>query len=281
MKALMRLFTNLFSGVETVKFMLAAFMYTLGRQPWFVRMFKIVYRRSRKRIEIDLTYDCQLKCLNCNRSCTQAPSKEFMTIAQINKFVEESVQQKTVWERIRLIGGEPTLHPDLLAIIKILLEYKHTFSPKTDIQLITNGFGPKVKEVLEQIPRDITIFNSQKKSSVQFFCSFNVAPQDSAGYKTGDYMGGCINSSSCGIGLNSYGYYCCGVAGGIDRVMGFDIGKKRLPVADDEMDDQLRVFCKVCGIFASFRLITSVMMSPSWVKAYERYKTDKPHLTRY
>src|SRR5512136_1024527 len=38
------------------------------------------YRRSRDRIDIDITWDCNLRCYHCNRSCQQAPTEERMTI---------------------------------------------------------------------------------------------------------------------------------------------------------------------------------------------------------
>jgi sulfatase maturation enzyme AslB (radical SAM superfamily) len=40
-------------------------------------------------IEIDITYECNLKCINCNRSSTQAPIKEGMTLDKLkNLFVK-------------------------------------------------------------------------------------------------------------------------------------------------------------------------------------------------
>src|SRR5262249_20587376 len=68
------------------------------------------YRRSRDFIEIDITYACNLNCYNCNRSCEQAPTGEHMTVEQVERFVAESVAAGKQWKRIRLLGGEPTVH---------------------------------------------------------------------------------------------------------------------------------------------------------------------------
>ena len=46
------------------------------------------YRRSRDRIDIDITWACNLRCDNCNRSCRQAPTDEHMTVGQIQRFLE-------------------------------------------------------------------------------------------------------------------------------------------------------------------------------------------------
>ena len=48
------------------------------------------YRRSRTRVELDITWACNLRCFNCNRSCEQAPTGESMTLDQIRRFVDES-----------------------------------------------------------------------------------------------------------------------------------------------------------------------------------------------
>jgi hypothetical protein len=108
-----------------------------------------------------------------------------------------------------------------------------------------------------------------------------MAPIDYRNYKAGDYEAGCVNYSDCGIGLNTFGYYCCGNAAGIDRVFGFDIGRKKIPSDDDQMGDQLRVFCKLCGIFGCFKLARKELISLTWKKAYERYNQTEVHLVHY
>jgi len=110
-----------------------------------------------------------------------------------------------------------------------LLSYKKDFSPKTKIVLNSSGFGTKVKNILYKIPKGIIIWSSQKESPLQKkFQSFNVAPIDIPKYKSINYSNGCRTTQSCGISLNRYGYYPCGAGGGIDRVFGFNIGKKKV-----------------------------------------------------
>ncbi|MFI5324381.1 MAG: radical SAM protein, partial [Thermodesulfobacteriota bacterium] len=80
------------------------------------------------RIEIEVMTNCTLSCFNCNRSVRQAPANEYMSLEQIEKFVTESIEQNWRWELINLIGGEPTLHPQLCEILKKIREYKD-FNP--------------------------------------------------------------------------------------------------------------------------------------------------------
>ena len=245
------------------------------------KLFGPEYTRSREFIEIDITYRCNLKCINCNRSCRQAPSNEQMTVEQIQNFIKESIDNNVKWERIRVMGGEPTLHPNIFEILNLLLEYKKGYSPDTCIELVTNGFGKIVNDILSKVPKEIEIENSSKESKVQLFDPFNMAPKDSIVYKYADYSNGCQVISVDGIGLTPYGYYPCAVAGGIDRIFGFDIGRKKLPSAGDSMTDQLEVFCKLCGHFRAAKRTNRELMSPTWKIAYENYKKRKQKLSLY
>lgn len=253
----------------------------------FVTRFRgAIRRRSRGRIQLDITYACNLRCFNCNRSCSQAVSNDQMSIAQIKKFIRESIENNTLWERIDITGGEPALHPDIFIISQLLLEYKKDHSPQTLIRLYSNGYGKHVNTILSKIPKGIEVFNTSKKSPSVEFYPFNVAPKDLPHYKFADYSTGCFTIIHCGIALTPFGYYPCALAGGIDRVLGFDIGRKKLPGADDEMTDQMQILCQYCGKFrVSLRvkgtMVKKEILSPSWVKVYNKYKAKKPPMTLY
>ncbi|MFC1646052.1 hypothetical protein ACFL2Y_02610 [Candidatus Omnitrophota bacterium] len=137
-----------------------------------------------------------------------------------------------------------------------------------------------MKAILIKIPDEIEIYNSFKKSPFQLFSPFNNAPQDRKNYKNGQYENGCINLT-CGLGLSPYGYYCCGNAGGIDRIFGFNMGRKSIPSDTDRMIDQIQAFCKLCGIFSCYRLTKKERMSPSWKKVYASYKINKPQMESF
>jgi hypothetical protein len=109
-----------------------------------------------------------------------------------------------------------------------------------------------------------------------------VAPCDSLLYKYLDFTNGCFLSTKCGTGLTPYGYYTCPMAGfGIDRIFGYDLGRKRLSDPDDQLLEQRRILCRLCGHFEGWSYSDSVIVSPTWVKAYEKYKTLKPKMTFY
>ena len=244
---------------------------------------------SLEHIEIDLTYQCNLKCYNCDRSCNQAPSFASMTVKQLEKFTEESEKSNKTWKRIRLLGGEPLLHTNIKEILALLSNYKDEH-PQTLIELVSNGYGKNIEEKIKQLPENIVLKNTRKTSQFnKKFEPFNIAPNDILPNWLINYSNGCWITSYCGIGLNMFGYYPCGVAGSIDRVMGFNKGVKSLPSDIKELKDQLKYFCRFCGHFLKREFIKPEKRIPvigepqtsSWKKAYMLYKKNQPILKLY
>lgn len=234
-----------------------------------------------------LTTICNVQCFNCVSSCEQAPANDCMSVKQIEKFVQEAIDLKYYWNRISLTGGEPTLHPQIFEIIEALKKYK-TFNPDCVFDIVTNGAGNKVKSILSQLPNWIVITNSEKREGQQsqLFTTFNIAPIDCKGYRRfTDFSKGCQVIESCnGLALSMYGYYPTSQCVlGIDRVFGFNIGIKKLSsVNEKSLRDQMKILCQYCGIFKEpYEIIRKPRVSPSWEKAYGRFKKEKPELSLY
>jgi len=183
------------------------------------------FSRSRTLLEIDLTYICSLRCQGCNRSLDKAPSNESISLSQINQFIDESVQGGHRWEGIRILGGEPTLHPEFLAILDSLREYRRNHQPKLRITVVSNGYSKRTKLTLKKIPEDVLVENTSKVSVVQVdFAPFNNAPRDYPEHARSDFRNGCWITKGLGMGLTPSGYYHCAIAGGIDRIYNFKLG---------------------------------------------------------
>lgn len=241
------------------------------------------YVRSRDRIEIDLTYACNLRCLNCNRSVTQAPEKMQMSRDMITDFVAESIASGKRWKNIRLLGGEPTLHPEFLGILDELLRYRK-WSPSSVVEVVTNGNGKAVKTMLKKIPVGIVIENSEKAGNLQpLFGPFNLAPVDDPAYRFADYQNGCAVMKECGMALTPLGYYPCAVAGGIDRIEGNGLGYAHLPADGDNMIKAAEKLCRLCGHFREGHFIPNSIrpltleqkMSRTWLDLYSKWRDRK------
>ena len=210
-----------------------------------------------------------------------------MTVEQIRGFLDQSIKRNHSWRRIRLSGGEPTVHPDFLEIVDMLIEYKNQHSPKTELEVNTNGSGKRVKAIVEQLPSVIKINDTMKEGldtpmTPYYFRAFNMAPSDDPKYADRvEYSNACRTPEYCGIGLNGSGFFPCVVAAGIDRVMGWEMGREEIPDNDDDMLEELRKFCKVCGHFKREPCdqLTEATQSPVWEQGYENWRQHLVPLT--
>ena len=255
-----------------------------------------------------------MRCNNCDALVPQAPSKERLTLDDIKFFIKESINNDKKWERIRILGGEPTLHKQIFEILDVLLIYKREFSPNTKIQLVSNGHGKAVHKVLSRIPSDIEIENSQKTSNIQpTFTPINLAPIDDPQSSKQDFTKGCWIPSLCGITLDMHGYYPCSAAAAFDRIFGFNSGEKKIPCEVGTLEKKFKQFCQYCGHFKdvindyaesdiltkedvlkfekiqqenfkktqAFYNITDNPLSKTWVEKLSAYNIKKPALSRY
>ena len=141
-------------------------------------------------LQLEITTACNLRCLNCDRSCSQAPSNESMSITQIEKFVNESIELGWNWTTVGLFGGEPTLHSKFFDVIKILRKYGEIV-PDCYFWISTNGYGQTVNSILYKLPNWIYIWNSKKTSRLQPHVSVNEAQIDFEEYGGADFTAAC------------------------------------------------------------------------------------------
>lgn len=251
-------------------------LYQFVRSQSFVsKRFGKPFQPSRTYAEIDITYKSNLKCINCNRSCTQAPDSIDIPVSMIEAFIQQSIEKQIFWERIRLLGGEPTLHSRIFDIIDLLIGYQRVYNPSVRLVLGTNFFGKRVHRVLEKLPEAIHVKSTLKSSRVNLFRPFNVAPVDTVFNRFSDYACGCRIIEACGLGVTPSGVYMCAVAGGIDRIFGYHLGRKELPDETDTLLDQMTAFCGLCGHFGFQWPTRKAKQSETWCLAYQRSDKKK------
>lgn len=224
-------------------------------------------------VQLEITTVCNLGCFNCDRNCGIAPSTDYMTVDQVATFVNESLKLKHEWKRIDIIGGEPTLHKDLFAILAIVKVYKDVYRDCV-VRLSTNGYGDQVNSVIPKIPTWVVVRNSSKESKVNEFEAYNCAPID----KEEKTFNSCSIPWRCGIGLTKYGYFPCGAGASLCRVFGFDIGVKSLvDLTIERLHNQISRICRYCGHsnVPSKHIVTEKEISPSWEEALKSYKDKK------
>ncbi len=85
-------------------------------------------------IEIPIVKHCNLKC----KCCSHLSNVERECFLDIGEFEKGILRLSSLFENIeviRLLGGEPLLHPEIVSFVKLT---RKTF-PKSEIKLVTNG----------------------------------------------------------------------------------------------------------------------------------------------
>lgn len=231
------------------------------------------------KLELCLTYRCNVRCKNCLTLCTQAPFIGDLSIESINKILVESVEIGHVWESIILHGGEPTLHPKYLDICKILSDYKNAHNNGMTLHACSNGSNDFVNTQLEQsakmgIKSEVSVkIGTNKRISGEGipYVPVNESPQDlNMGYTVGCYM-----TAECGICYNYKGFFECSAAAAAARVFDYD------PLCTSVKDITAGLFisafpshCGHCGFaFINRRRVIEQTNTRTWEEAFIKYKT--------
>jgi len=83
--------------------------------------------------EWHLTYRCDLARIGCNRACFLPPATPDMTLGDAREFVRQAKELR--WRPdVALLGGEPTLHPDLFGFLEIARQLSGR------VIVVSNGF---------------------------------------------------------------------------------------------------------------------------------------------
>ena len=242
-----------------------------------------------RHIELEINVACDLACFACDRfsDVTTAPN---MTVDQVRLFINESLELGWRWERIRLLGGEPTIHPQFDKMIEELLRYRKEF-PDVFLQVLTNGHGKarKYREWLEGLNISLHAEAKTKGVTPLWFNNTRITPVDR------DPDVGAVPPCSifgvrgCGIGLTRHGYFLDGAGAAVARVAGHDVGIMRLKdVTWDAMMEQSAVLCRHCGHWNPFVGMVSQQVTETgevtgvfWTEKLKQFKKQAPVLRVY
>ena len=224
-------------------------------------------------VEIDITYRCNMGCRSCDRSCGRVPSGEDMSLEQVRRFISESEKRNYEWKRIRIMGGEPFMHPDIESILRDFSEYAAAHK-ECLVEVYTNG----LEELPCRVPGNISVHNTLKNLRPNRFDPYNLSPVDLNPYYRAR---GCWITTDCGVGFNVYGFYCCAAGAALDRLFGFGLASEW---ADDPgVETGKATLCKYCGhgVYPGFRsrderpLIGEMdLISESWANLFSKDLSD-------
>ena len=228
-------------------------------------------------IQLEITRRCNRACPECITHSNLFPwmpqADSDMTIEQIERLIGEVKENRTV-QRIRIMGGEPLVHPQVVEVSRLL--HKELLVPGhiQFLDFFSNGDGITQK-VLRALP-PMTIKLSRWKHHNRML----VAPKD-----TGQsYRVPCKRPSHCGVCLNAYGYWPCAAGGSVAKLFQMhQYVQHKLPTETNAFGD-LTALCELCQMGAKKHIPWTPDCGPpskSFVEAIERYKAENPEWKRY
>lgn len=172
-----------------------------------------------KSLEIQILLACNWSCHACDQF-SQLTSvawikKGTMSLDQINWFAQEMREQNAYIGRVRLVGGEPSLHPKLSAIMGVL-NALILDGHLGQLELVTNGSN-NLKIQAARVANNnapLKVRTSDENDKQKHHTANMLYTPASLGYD------GSICSAPwhCGISLNYYGYFPCSSGAGLARL---------------------------------------------------------------
>jgi hypothetical protein len=248
-----------------------------------------------------LTYRCNLFCGNCIAGCGKFPcgDKGDIDLLQIERLFQQADACGWKWRRIWVSGGEPTLHPQVLEIIKLLRGYQA--SRKFQMMMVTNGTNLGIQQAILaqggwyfcnpdgshmwQLEKDFIINTQKTTAGIMAHKTMYIAPMDVPALAGRDFSVGCGILTECAPTFNKYGLYACPGAPTIDRIIGMDIGIKNFQGFITN-ESQLQQVCKYCGEYKFYSGLPfsdsrEWLLSPTWVELKKKYDAAPPTLTPF
>src|SRR3990167_5263351 len=112
------------------------------------------------RLEFHISYTCVNDCIFCSESDRMKRYKKYpVSFLEIKKVL--AAKRKTGFEFVNFTGGEPTLHPNFIEIVKFakLIGYR-TYIGTNGTMLARSDFCEKVSLFLDEISLSIHGYNN-------------------------------------------------------------------------------------------------------------------------
>ena len=165
--------------------------------------------------DLNIGYACNAACRYCNRLIDEfrLPNAS-MTIAQVGTAIERWKAAGVTIKKLKVSGGEPSLHPDLVPIVQLLLDSGIVQT----VWVLSNG----IKQDLPKLPRGARYRVDpilDPKDGWKNHQPFLISPADVGIEADGSE---CSTRRMCGRGVEAFGFSQCGIAGALGHLLGID-----------------------------------------------------------
>ena len=209
---------------------------------------------------LNFTFACNLACVGCDRASFIKPEHSPpMTKERLGRFFEEVKSTGLELKRMRIVGGEPTLHPDFFEMTKMCMEYSRGVGHRCNVRIFSNHHTQETRDILIEVkkrhPR-LQMMGGHKRKRAVFPRATRyeyVSPLD-AGMVCNDPCPNMGSRRKCGNGVDEVGYSLCPTAGPIDAILGLGARATTLKQMLDRefVDWQAKEICGRCGNFMAY-----------------------------
>lgn len=170
---------------------------------------------ERIRYGISPTMRCNWACKMCNRFLDKFPWPDpDLTVDEILEAGKMVELAGITINRIRVTGGEPTLHSDLPGVCDAILK---SWKPERVIVVLTNGSN-RIKE--DGLPR--VRWKRETSLSLKIHKPWTISPADLGLSGEHGTRWVCETQNGCGRGFDVHGFSGCVVIGAMGRMLGID-----------------------------------------------------------
>ena len=224
--------------------------------------------------EIHLTYRCDLSCFSCNRAgfVKQIPIPD-LTLVRFTDTLDQ-IERLGFLKRLMIIGGEPTLHPECLDLMR-LGESRHF-----EQAIWSNGYSRHSRAILATIGQERiggVVRGTQKPKGRQenfstqtIYCS----PIDCGLTRVAPCKWGTV----CGYSVDELGITVCSIGGPIAHYTCTGAYTQNLDdlLNPDWVKQSLQLLCRHCGAFLDDELkdrletsnVNGTLMTQTWIDAF-------------
>ena len=200
-------------------------------------------------IQIEITNGCSLQCSQCTRFVGHYRKPFFMDLAMVEKAIKSL---DGFPNRIGIMGGEPTLHPQFKEICQLMQKYVPN---RRQRELWTNGlkwaeYEAVIKETFDE---DLIIYNDHKDKEVGLHQPLLVAAEEILDDRELMWrlIGNCWVQWRWAASITPKGGFFCEVAAAQDQLFngpgGYAPEKGWWDKNPNEFMDQVKRYCPRCS----------------------------------
>ena len=168
-----------------------------------------------KSLEIQLLLACNWDCCACDQGSQFSGfswvKRGTLSIPQIEHFCGEMKTANAFFGRLRLVGGEPSLHRNVCQIVEMLHAELVVTGHAAEIEMVSNGSHLEKIAPIRHLMSRVRV--SGEKAKQKHHTANLLHTPESLGYE-----GKMCNAPwHCGISLNYWGYFPCSSGAGVAR----------------------------------------------------------------